>query len=83
MLLHPVFYLGLCHADNILGRVDGSLSAAYVQEVQALGRLVQVFLVTGGIAQLAEGISLDQRCGLSVVCFLADDHLHGTNLLYC
>ena len=83
MLLHPVLDLGLCQVDNILGRVDGSLSAAYVQEVQTLGRLLQIFLVTGGIAQPAVGISLDQRRGLGVVCFLADDLLHGTNLLYC
>ncbi len=77
----PFLDLGLSHAQNVLGGVDGSLAAADMQEVQALGSLVQILFVTSGIAQLAIGVSLDQGSGLGVVLLLADDLLHDVVLL--
>ena len=81
VVLHPVVDLGLSQADDILVGVDGSLAAANVQEVQTSGSLVQSFLVTGGIAEIADSVLLDQSGSLGVVLLLADDLLHGTNLL--
>ena len=75
--LLPLLDLGLSQAQDVLGGVDGSLAAADMQEVQALGSLVQVLLVTSGIAQLTERISLDQSSGLGIVLLLANDLLHG------
>ena len=79
--LEPLVDLGLGQTLDVLGGVDGSLAAADVQEVQAFGSLVQILLVTGGIAQLTTRICLDQGSGLGVVLLLADNLLHGMNLL--
>ena len=76
VVLQPLLDLGLSQAQDVLGGVDGSLAAADVQEVQALGSLVQILLITGGVAQVAERVSLDQSSGLSVVNLLANDLLH-------
>ena len=81
VVLHPILDLGLSQTQDVLSGVQRSLATTDVQEVQALGGLVQILLVTGGIAQLAERVSLDQSCGLGVVLLLADDLLHGMNLL--
>ena len=81
VVLFPFLDLGLSQSLDVLGGVDGSLAAADVQEVQTLGSLVQIFLVTSGIAQLAIGVSLDQGCSLGVVLLLADDLLHDVVLL--
>ena len=74
--LQPLLDLGLSQALDVLGGVDGSLAAADVQEVQTLGSLVQILLVAVGIAQVAEGVSLDKSSGLSIVQLLANDLLH-------
>jgi len=76
VVLQPLFDLGLSQAQDILSGVDGSLTAADVQEVQTLGSLVQVFLVAVGIAQVAERVSLDQSSSLSIVQLLANGLLH-------
>ena len=81
VVLFPFLDLGLSQSLDILGGVDGSLAAADVQEIQALGSLVQILLITSGIAQLTERVSLDQSSGLGVVLLLANDLLHGCNLL--
>ena len=81
VVLLPLLDLGLGQSLDILGGVDGSLAANTVDEVQALGSLEQGLLVTGGIAEGTNGVLLDQSCGLSIVFLLADDLLHGMNLL--
>ena len=81
VVLHPILNLGLSQAQNVLVGVDGSFAATDMQEVQTLGSLVQILFVTGGIAQLTAGISLDQSCSLGVILLLADDLLHDMVLL--
>jgi len=81
MGLHPSFQLGFGQAKDILSRVGGRFTAANMQKIQAIRSLIQIFLITVRIAQLTERVCLDQRCGLGIVFDLADDLLHGTNLL--
>ena len=81
VVLFPFLDLGLSQSLDILGGVDGSLAANAVDEVQALGSLEQGFLVTSGIAESADSVLLDQGSGLGVILLLADDLLHGMNLL--
>ena len=77
----PLLDLGLSQAQDILSGVGRCLTAANMQEIQALGSLVQVLFVAGRIAQLAERVSLDQSSGLGIIFLLADDLLHEINLL--
>ena len=79
--LDPLVYLGLSNTLDVLGGVDGSLAANTEHEVQTLGSLEQILLVTGRIAQLATGKLLDQGSSLGVILLLADDLLHGFFLL--
>ena len=79
VILHPVIYLGLSQAQDILGGIGRSLAAHYMQEVQATGGLVQVFLVTSGITKETTAVLLDQGSGLGIVLLLADDLLHESN----
>ena len=79
--LDPLIDLGLSQAQDVLVGVGRSLAAADVQEIQAAGGLVQIFLVAGRIAQLANNVLLDQSSSLGVVLLLADDLLHDMNLL--
>ena len=81
VVLFPFLDLGLGQSLDILSGVDGSLAANAVDEVQALGSLEQGFLVTSGIAESTDSVLLDQSSSLSIVFLLADDLLHGTNLL--
>ena len=81
VVLHPIIDLGLSQAQDVLGGVGGGLTAMYVQEVQASGGLEQDLLVAGRIAKVTDGVLLDQSSGLGVILLLADDLLHGTNLL--
>ena len=81
MVLFPFLDLGLSQSLDILGGVDGSLAAAALDEIQTLGSLEQGFLVTSGIAERTNGVLLDQSSGLGVILLLADDLLHGMNLL--
>ena len=81
VVLHPVINLGLSQANDVLSGVGRSLTAAYVQEVQTSGGLEQGLFVASGIAELANSVLLDQSGSLGVVLLLADDLLHGTNLL--
>ena len=81
VVLFPFLDLGLSQSLDILGGVDGSLAANAVDEVQALGSLEQSFLVTSGIAESTDSVLLDRSSGLGVVLLLADDLLHGMNLL--
>ena len=76
VVLQPLLDLGLGQALDVLGGVDGFSTAADVQEVQTLRSLVQVLLVAVGVAQVAEGVSLDQSSGLGIVNLLANDLLH-------
>ena len=77
----PLLDLGLSQTDNVLLGVGGSFAADAVQEVQAAGGLVQILLVTCGIAQRTDSVLLNQGSSLGVVLTLADDLLHGMNLL--
>ena len=81
VVLFPFLDLGLSQSLDILGGVDGSLAANAVDEVQALGSLEQSLLVTSGIAESTDSVLLDRSSGLGVVLLLADDLLHGMNLL--
>ena len=81
VVLFPLLDLGLGQSLDILGGVDGSLAANAVDEVQALGSLEQGFLVTGRIAENTDSVLLDQSSSLGIVLLLADDLLHGMNLL--
>ena len=81
VVLHPILDLGLGQSLNILGRILGVLAANAVHKVQTFGSLEQIFLIAGRIAQSAAGELLDQSSGLGVVLLLADDLLHGLNLL--
>ena len=81
VVLFPFLDLGLSQSLDILGGVDGSLAANAVDEVQALGSLEQSFLVTSGIAESTDSVLLDRSSGLGVILLLADDLLHGMNLL--
>ena len=81
VVLFPFLDLGLSQSLDILGGVDGSLAANAVDEVQALGSLEQSLLVTSGIAERTNSVLLDLSSGLGVVLLLADDLLHGMNLL--
>ena len=81
VILHPVVDLGLSHTQDILSGIGRSLAAHYMQEVQTSGGLVQVFLITSGITKETTGVLLDQSSGLGIVLLLADDLLHGMNLL--
>ena len=81
VVLFPFLDLGLSQSLDVLGGVDGSLAANAVDEVQALGSLEQSFLVTSGIAESTDSVLLDRSSGLGVVLLLADDLLHGMNLL--
>ena len=81
VVLFPLLDLGLGQSLDVLGGVDGSLAANAVDEVQALGSLEQGFLVTGGIAERTDSVLLDQSSSLGIVLLLADDLLHGMNLL--
>ena len=79
--LQPVVDLGLSQTQNVLTGVGGQLAAVNVQEVQAAGSLEQDLLVAGRIAKGAVDVLLDQSSGLGIILSLADDLLHGTNLL--
>ena len=79
--LQPVIDLGFSQAQDILGGVGRSFATADVQEIQTAGSLVQILLVACGITLGAEAVSLDQSCSLGVIFLLADNLLHGTNLL--
>ena len=81
VVLFPLLDLGLGQSLDVLGGIDGSLAANAVDEVQALGSLEQSFLVAGGIAERTDSVLLDQSSGLGVILLLADDLLHGMNLL--
>ena len=81
VVLFPLLDLGLGQSLDILGGVDGSLADNAVDEVQAFGSLEQGFLVAGGIAERTDSALLDQSSGLGVILLLADDLLHGMNLL--
>ena len=81
VVLHPVVDLGLGHTQDILSGVGGVLAAADIQEIQASGGLVQGLLVTSGIAVETANVLLDQSSGLGVVFLLANNLLHGDNLL--
>ena len=81
VVLFPLLDLGLGQSLDVLGGVDGSLAANAVDEVQALGSLEQGFLGTGGIAERTDSVLLDQSSSLGIVLLLADDLLHGMNLL--
>ena len=81
VVLFPLLDLGLGQSLDILGGVDGSLAANTVDEVQAFGSLIQGFLVTGRITESADSTLLDQGSSLGVILLLADDLLHGMNLL--
>ena len=81
MGLHPVVDLGLSQTQNILGGVRRVFAATDIQEVQASGGLVQGLLVTSGIAEETADLLLNQGSGLGIVLLLADDLLHGDNLL--
>ena len=81
VVLLPLLDLGLGQSLDVLGGVDGSLAANTVDEVQALGSLEQGFLVTSRIAELTGSELLDHGSGLGVILLLADDLLHGMNLL--
>ena len=81
VVLHPILNLGLSQAQDILSGVGRSLATVYVQEVQTSGGLEQNLFVTGGIAEIANSVLLNQSGSLGVVFLLADNLLHGTNLL--
>lgn len=81
VVLLPLLDLGLGQSLDILGGVNGSLAANTVDEVQAFGSLEQGFLVTGGIAKRTDRVLLDGSGSLGIVLLLADDLLHGMNLL--
>ena len=81
VVLHPILNLGLSQAQDILSGVGRSLATVYVQEVQTSGGLEQNLFVSGGIAELAYSVLLNQSGSLGVVFLLADNLLHGTNLL--
>ena len=81
VVLLPLLDLGLGQSLDVLGGIDGSLAANAVDEVQAFGSLEQGFLVTGGIAERTDRVLLDQSSGLGIILLLADDLLHGMNLL--
>ena len=81
VVLLPLLDLGLGQSLDVLGGVDGSLAANTVDEVQAFGSLEQSFLVTGGIAESTDSVLLDQSSSLGIILLLADDLLHGMNLL--
>ena len=81
VVLHPFLNLGLSQAQDVLSGVGRSLTTVYVQEIQTCGGLEQDLFVTGGIAEIANSVLLDQSGSLGVVLLLADDLLHGTNLL--
>ena len=81
VVLFPLLDLGLGQSLDVLGGIDGSLAANAVDEVQALGSLEQSFLITSGIAEGTDRVLLDQSSGLGVILLLADDLLHGMNLL--
>ena len=73
----PGVYLGLGKTLDVLGGVRRSFAAIDIQEVQALGSLVQRFLKTGGITQIALGKLVHQGGGFRVVYLFADDLVHG------
>ena len=81
VVLNPIVNLSLSQAQDVLGGVGGGLTAMYVQEVQTSGGLEQGLFVASRIAELANSVLLDQSGSLGVVLLLADDLLHGTNLL--
>ena len=81
VVLFPLLDLGLGQSLDILGGVDGSLAANAVDEVQAFGSLEQGFLVTGRIAESTDSVLLNQGSSLGIILLLADDLLHGMNLL--
>ena len=79
--VHPVLDLGLGQTLDVLTGMAGCLTTAEVQEVQSAGSLVQGLLIASGIAEVTMSGLLDQGSGLGVVLLLADDLLHGMNLL--
>ena len=81
MILDPLVDLGLGQADDVLFRMNGSFTAADVQEVQAAGSLVQIFLVACRITELTERVSLDQGCSFGIIFLFADGLLHWISLL--
>ena len=81
VVLFPLLDLGLSQSLNVLGGILGSLAADAVDEIQTFGSLIQILLVASGIAQLAASELLDQSSSLSIILLLADDLLHGMNLL--
>ena len=81
VVLLPLLDLGLGQSLNILGGINGSLATNAVDEVQAFRSLEQGFLVTGGIAESSDSVLLDQSSSFGIVLLLADDLLHGMNLL--
>ena len=77
----PLLDLGFGQTLNGLFRVGRILAAVAIYKVQAFGSLEQGFLVAGGIAERTDSALLDQSSGLGIILLLADDLLHGMNLL--
>ena len=81
VVLHPIVDLGLCDTQDVLIGVGGGLTAMYIQEVQTSGGLEQDLLIAGRVTEITDSVLLDQSSGFGVILLLADDLLHGTNLL--
>lgn len=78
---HPILDFGLSQTQDVLDGVGRGLAAAYMQEVQAFGGLIQVFLIACGVTQLTTSELLQQSGSFGIILLLADDLLHRTNLL--
>ena len=81
VVFHPIVHLSLSQTQDVLLGVGRILSAVYVQEIQATGSLEQNLFVASRITKETNGVLLHQSSGFGIILFLADNLLHGTNLL--
>ena len=81
VVLDPLVDLGLSQTLDVLAGEGRGLAAAGINKVQAAFGLEQDLFVAGRIAVGAVGALLDQGSGFGIVFLLADDLLHGMNLL--
>ena len=76
MGFQPGVHLILRQALDVLGRIGGLGTAAEVQKIQSLGRLIQRLLIACGVAKGADGVLFDQGGRFGVILPLTNDLFH-------
>lgn len=68
--------LGFAYTKNVFFWVRRILAAADIDKVKPVRGLIQCFLISGRIAEIAVGVSLNYACGFCIIFLFANDLLH-------